>query len=87
MSLKPRPVCRGPPKELKGFARVELAAGETKHVSVPLNARAFTFYDVSAKHWHADAGKYSVEVGRSSEDLPLHTDVTLPSAYDVANDQ
>jgi beta-glucosidase len=76
-----------PPKELKGFARVELAAGETKHVSVPLNARAFTFYDVSAKHWHADAGKYSVEVGRSSEDLPLHTDVTLPSAYDVANDQ
>jgi beta-glucosidase len=76
-----------PPKELKGFSRIELAAGETKHVSVPLNPRAFTFYDVAAKHWHADTGKYSVEVGRSSEDLPLHSDVTLSGAYDVENDK
>ncbi|MGA8273404.1 MAG: glycoside hydrolase family 3 C-terminal domain-containing protein, partial [Candidatus Sulfotelmatobacter sp.] len=72
-----------PAKELKGFSRVDLAPGETKHVSVPLNSRAFTFYDVSAKHWHADAGAYVVEVGRSSEDLPLHADITLSSAYDM----
>jgi beta-glucosidase len=76
-----------PPKELKGFSRVQLAAGETKHVSVPLNARAFTFYDVSAKHWHADAGRYTVEVGRSSEDVPLHADITLSTAYDLENGQ
>jgi beta-glucosidase len=81
------PTVPRPPKELKGFSRVELAPGETKHVSVQLNARAFTFYDVSGKHWHADAGEYSVEVGRSSEDLPLHADVTLSSAYDVENDK
>ena len=76
-----------PPKELKGFSRVELAPGETRHVSVPLNPRAFTFYDVAAKHWHADTGKYTVEVGRSSEDLPLQADITLSSAYDVENDK
>jgi beta-glucosidase len=76
-----------PPKELKGFSRVELAAGETKHVSVPLNPRAFTFYDVTLKHWHADAGKYTVEVGRSSDDVPLHADVTLSAGYDLGNDQ
>jgi beta-glucosidase len=76
-----------PPKELKGFSRVELAPGETKHLSVALNARSFTFYDVSGKHWHADAGKYSVEVGRSSEDLPLHADVTVSQAYDVENEK
>jgi beta-glucosidase len=76
-----------PPKELKGFSRVDLAAGETKHVSVSLNPRAFTFYDAAAKHWHADAGRYTVEVGRSSEDVPLHADVTVSAAYDVANDQ
>jgi beta-glucosidase len=76
-----------PPKELKGFSRGQLAAGETKHVSVPLNARAFTFYDVSAKHWHADAGRYTVEVGRSSEDVPLHADITLSTAYDLENGQ
>ena len=78
----PRPV-----KELKGFSRVELAAGETKHISVTLDTRAFTYYDVTGKHWHADAGKYTVEVGRSSEDVPLKADVNLPAAYDVANDQ
>jgi beta-glucosidase len=82
-----RPSVPRPPKELKGFARVELAAGETKHVSVALNPRAFAFYDVAAKHWHADAGKYSVEVGRSSEDLPLNADITLPGAYEIENDK
>jgi beta-glucosidase len=76
-----------PPKELKGFSRVDLAPGETKHVSVSLNPRAFTFYDVNAKHWHADAGKYRVEVGRSSEDVALHSDIMLPSAFDVENDK
>jgi beta-glucosidase len=76
-----------PPKELKGFSRVNLAPGETKHVSIPLNPRAFTFYDVNAKHWHADAGKYTVEVGRSSEDVPLHADIMLSSGYDVENDK
>jgi len=76
-----------PPKELKGFSRVELAAGETKRVSVPLNPRAFTFYDVTAKHWHADAGKYTVEVGRSSEEVPLHADIILSGTYDVENDK
>jgi beta-glucosidase len=76
-----------PPKELKGFSRVDLAPGETKRVSVPLNPRAFTFYDVTAQHWHADAGKYTVEVGRSSEEVPLHADITLFRAYDVENDK
>jgi beta-glucosidase len=76
-----------PAKELKGFSRVDLAPGETKHVSVLLDPRAFTFYDVNAKHWHADAGRYTVEVGRSSEEVPLHAGITLPSAYDIENDK
>jgi beta-glucosidase len=76
-----------PPKELKGFSRVDLTAGETKHVSVALGPRAFTYYDTQAKDWHADAGQYSVEVGRSSAETPLHADITLSAAYDIANDK
>ena len=76
-----------PSKELKGFARVDLAPGETKHVSVPLDARAFTYYDVAGKRWHADAGTYSVQVGRSFDDIPQRFEVKLPSALDVRNDQ
>jgi beta-glucosidase len=81
------PTVPRPPKELKGFARVELAPGKTKQVTVTLGPRAFTFYDATGKHWHADAGKYTVEVGRSSEEVPLHADITLPGAYDVENDK
>jgi beta-glucosidase len=81
------PTVPRPPKELKGFSRVELAPGETKQVTVTLGPRAFTFYDATGKHWHADAGKYTVEVGRSSEEVPLHADITLPGAYDVENDK
>jgi beta-glucosidase len=76
-----------PPHELKGFSRIELAPGESKLISLTLSPRAFTYYDVTGKHWHADAGKYTVQVGRSSEDLPLHADLAITEAYDVGNDK
>ena len=76
-----------PAKELKGFSRVDLAPGETRHVTITLDPRAFTYYDVSAKQWHADAGKFTIEVGDSSENVPLHAEITLPSAYDLGNDK
>jgi beta-glucosidase len=68
----PRPL-----KELKGFARVDLKPGETKHVTVPLNARSFAWYDVAAKAWHADAGTFMIHVSRSSADPQLHGTVSL----------
>ena len=40
-----------PKRELKGFARVELAPGESRTVTVPLDARSFAYYDVSDKRW------------------------------------
>ena len=55
-----KPSVPRPAKELKGFSRVELAAGETKHVTISLDARAFAFYDVAGKHWQADAGNFSI---------------------------
>jgi beta-glucosidase len=44
----------GPPQELKGFARVALDPEQTRHVSVHLGARSFTWYDKKAAEWHAD---------------------------------
>ena len=60
-----------PMHELKGFERVELQAGETKHVSVPLDARAFAYWDVAAHRWTIDPGKFTVSVGDSVASLPL----------------
>ena len=66
-----------PERELKGFARVQLGAGETKAVSVTLDARAFASYDVAKKGWVIDPGKFGIEVGDSVESLPLTGSVEL----------
>jgi beta-glucosidase len=66
-----------PPQELKGFARIELKPGETKHMTVPLNARSFAWYDVPAKSWHVDAGTFTIHVSRSSSDPQLDGKLSL----------
>lgn len=74
-----------PAKELKGFERVTLAPGETKHVSVSLDDRAFAYYDVDAKQWKIDPGKFGVMVGDSSEALDLKGSVDIsPAAASAA---
>jgi beta-glucosidase len=66
-----------PPKELKGFAKVTLAPGESRRVSVELNRRSFSYYDVKAKQWHAEPGVFRILVGRSSADIQLSAPLTL----------
>jgi beta-glucosidase len=60
-----------PAKELKGFARVHLRPGETRHVAVSLDRRAFSFYDVKKADWSAEPGAFTILVGGSSVDTPL----------------
>ena len=69
-----------PAHELKGFTRVELAAGQTTHVSLPLDARAFAWYDATAHHWTVDPGRFTVAVGDSVSSLPLSGSVDLSSS-------
>jgi beta-glucosidase len=66
-----------PERELKGFAKVRLAPGETKHVTLDLDARAFSYWDESARKWTIDPGKFVIHVGDSSENTPLSADLTL----------
>jgi beta-glucosidase len=66
-----------PPKELKGFARVELAPGEQRRVTVELDVRAFSYWDVTTHQWRADAGAYRILVGPSSAETPGEAVVTL----------
>ncbi len=66
-----------PPKELKGFAKVSLEPGETQRVTVELDRRSFSYYDVDARDWRATAGTFDVLVGRSSAAIELRGQVTL----------
>ena len=62
----PRPV-----KELKGFIKVQLNAGETQRVSVTLDRRAFAYYNIKNHDWTVDAGDFNVYVGSSSAQIDL----------------
>jgi beta-glucosidase len=66
-----------PERELKGFEKVRLAPGETKHVTLNLDARAFSYWDATAHKWTIDPGKFVIRVGDSSESTPLNAEVTL----------
>jgi beta-glucosidase len=68
----PRPV-----KELKGFERVVLKPGETRHVSVKLNQRSLAYWDVNSKGWKVDPGQFRVFAGDSSSNVPLQKDFTV----------
>jgi beta-glucosidase len=66
-----------PERELKGFAKVGLAPGETRHVTLALDARAFSYWDAPAHKWIIDPGKFVLRVGDSSENTPLSADIDL----------
>lgn len=67
-------------KELKGFKKVFLKAGETAKVEIELDERAFSYYNVNICDWHAESGKYGIKVGASSRDIRLEGEVTVKSA-------
>jgi beta-glucosidase len=60
-----------PAKELKAFRKVQLKAGESRQLTMTLDARAFAFYRVQAKHWLVEDGSFTLRVGLSSVELPL----------------
>lgn len=69
-----------PVKELKAFAKLLLAAGETRTVSFELTARDFSFYDPDQKSWISEPGAYDILVGASATDIRLRRTVRLVSA-------
>lgn len=64
-------------KELKAFAKVELAAGEEKVVDITLDDRAFAIYCDDVKDFDLIAGDYKIAVGASVQDIKLTADVKV----------
>ena len=60
-----------PAKELKGFAKVSLRPGESKTVSIPLDDKAFRYFNVSTGHWEMETSEYQIMVGASVMDIRL----------------
>ena len=60
-----------PIKELKGFQRVALKAGETKTVQIPLKAKDLAYWDVQKKAWVLEDDKINLMLGGSSADVKV----------------
>jgi beta-glucosidase len=72
-----------PPKELKGFAKVELQPGETRTVSIPLDFRAFAYYHPEYKQWITEDGQFDLLIGSSAADIRQTLTVTLESTLSL----
>lgn len=72
-----------PVKELRDFAKVELAPGETKTVSFTLGKRAFAYYSVKLHDWHVETGEFDIMIGQSSRDIVLTKTVTVESTVKI----
>jgi len=66
-----------PPKRLVGFNKVWLKAGESKEVTVEVNPKYLSIFNVEQNGWQLLPGEYSFMVGGSSQSLPLKQAVTL----------
>ena len=71
-----------PVKELKGFAKTSIRAGERKRVSIKLNARSFAYYNTALDKWHIENGDFEVLVGASSRDIRLVGKIKIELPFD-----
>ncbi|MBR2876353.1 MAG: glycoside hydrolase family 3 C-terminal domain-containing protein [Clostridia bacterium] len=71
------------PKELKGFKKIFLKAGEEKTVEIELSKRSFAFYNVNINDWHVETGEYKILVGASSREILLKESVNITSSIEA----
>lgn len=72
-----------PVKELKGFNKVFLKAGEEKEIEITLDKRAFAYYNVNIGDWHVESGEFKILVGASSRDIKLETSINVESTVEA----
>ena len=64
-------------KELKGFKKVLVKAGNSETVTITLPVKELAYYDVASKKWVVEAGKYTLKVGNSSRDIKKEIAITI----------
>jgi len=66
-----------PVRELKGFRKVFLQAGESRRVSIPLDNRAFRFWNTCTNRWDIEGADYQIQIGASADDIRLEGSLTV----------
>jgi len=66
-----------PVRELKGFVKIHLDPGESKSITIPLDDKAFRYFNVETGKFEIESGQYIVQVGSSIEDIRLISPVII----------
>jgi beta-glucosidase len=69
-----------PERELRAFAKLALAPGETRTVRFELGRRDFAHYDIGLHDWAVTPGTFDIQIGGSSRDLPLCVSVAIEAS-------
>jgi hypothetical protein len=77
---QPRPGVVQPPRQLKAFRKVELGKGKRKRLTLSLDARSLSYWNVGSGGWRVAPGCYPLAVGRSSRDLVLRGELAVGGA-------
>ncbi|NEG55643.1 glycoside hydrolase family 3 C-terminal domain-containing protein [Bifidobacterium platyrrhinorum] len=77
-----------PTRELKGFAKVTLAAHETRDVRIDFDRYTFRHFDAAARDgdgaWRTESGVWTLSVGFDAETLPLNESFAVAGDVDAA---
>lgn len=66
-----------PPLRLAAFRKVTLLAGQSKRITLALDAQSFSYWSIADHGWRVQPGGYTIRAGDSSADLPLQATITM----------
>jgi len=72
-----------PVKELKGFKKIFLKAGESKEVTIPLDEKAFRYYNPLTNRWETAPGVYNIYVGTNVSEIVLQDEITIAGGKEL----
>ena len=72
-----------PAKELKGFQKVFLKAGESRRVHIPFDDKTFRYWNVRMDQWETEGGTYTIMIGASCLDIRLRTETEIEGTTDT----
>jgi beta-glucosidase len=64
-------------QELKGFQKTLVKSGSSNTVTIKVPVKELAYYDVAAKKWTVEPGKYTLKLGNSSRDIKNELVVTI----------
>ena len=70
-----------PEKQLKGFERISLEPGETRRVTLTIDAQALSYWDIGLKGFVVEKGEFKIMIGGSSDNLPLQKTFLITQDY------